>query len=354
MPRIQARIGLALFALLLAACLTAIGSPGAHAGESDSSVAPAGQTDLLMYQAIVDGVRNGARYYDAVAEAHRAAQHPLKPVSAVRLPVLAVVQAALPALLVDMLLLALCLGTMVAWVRRLRPELTGLVPVGLAGLLVLAGLWIDASPSLAAIHEVWAGPLIALSLALSRPGQWISAVALGLSAMLIRETAVLYVVIMAVIAWAEGARREALGWLGAIAIFAVTLAAHAHALSLVTGPLDFAAQDWSGFEGFGFYVKLATVSSGLEVLPQWLASLLLATALFGWLAWRDPTATRVLATLVGYAASIAVFARVDDAYAALITTPLLLVGLVLAVDGLRDLIAAASDTRRITVTRVIR
>jgi hypothetical protein len=46
--------------------------------------------------------------------------------------------------------------------------------------------------------------------------------------------------------------------------------------------------------------------------------------------------------------------RSDDFPWALITTPVLLVGIVFAVDGLRDLIVAARDTRRITVTRVIR
>ena len=51
---------------------------------------------------------------------------------------------------------------------------------------------------------------------------------------------------------------------------------------------------------------------------------------------------------------IAVCARSDHVYWVLMITPLLLLGLVFAVDGLRDLIVAAMDTRRITVTRIIR
>ena len=172
--------------------------------------------------------------------------------------------------------------------------------------------------------------------------------------MLIRETALLYVAIMAVFAWLEGERRETLGWLGAIGVFAVVLAAHAHAVSLVSGPLDRVSQGWSGLEGFGFYVRLATISSGLDILPQWLASLVLGTALFGWLAWRDTVATRALVVFAAYAALISLFARSDNFYWALMTTPVLLVGLVFALDGLRDLFAAARDTRRITVKRIIR
>ncbi|WP_380778680.1 hypothetical protein [Sphingomonas sp. R86520] len=362
MPNTQARIGLALFIVFLIACLSAIASPGPRpdvdSGAAASSIAsdapPAGQTELLLYQTIVAGVRSGSPYYTVAAEAQRSGHYPLKPFFAVRLPTLAVVEAALPPTLVNLLLLVLCIGTILAWVARLRPAMTGLVPLGAAGLLVIAGLYVNLDPSFVVFHEIWAGPLIALSLALRRPGHWLPAVAFGLSAMLIRETALLYVAIMAVMAWVEGERRETLGWLGAIAIFAGVLAAHAHAVSLISGPLDRASQGWSGLEGFGFYVRLATISSGLDIVPQWLASLLLGTSLFGWVAWRDATATRALAMFAGYAALISLFARSDNFYWALITTPVLLVGIVFAVDGLRDMIVAARDTRRITVTRVIR
>jgi hypothetical protein len=362
MPSAQARIGLVLFVVFLIACLSAIASPGPRPsvdGEvASTSVAadgpPPGQTDLLLYETIVAGIRGGSPYYAAAAETQRMGHYPLKPFFAVRLPTLAVIQAALPAILVNLLLLALCIGTILAWVARLRPETTGIVPLGAAGLLVVAGLYVNLDQSFVVFHEVWAGPLIALSLALRRPGHWLPAVALGLSAMLIRETALLYVAIMAVFAWVEGERRETLGWLAAIGVFAVVLAAHAHAVSLISGPLDRVSQGWTGLEGFGFYVRLATISSGLDILPQWLASLVLGTALFGWLAWRDAVATRALVVFAAYAALISLFARSDNFYWALMTTPVLLVGLVFAVDGLRDMIAAARDTRRITVTRVIR
>jgi hypothetical protein len=362
MPSAHARIGIVVLLVFLAACLSAITSPGPRpssaSGIAAGSVAadppPPGQTDLLLYQSIVAGIRGGSPYYTAAAEAQRMGHYPLKPFFAVRLPTLAVVEAALPPILMNLLLLGLCVGTILAWVARLRPAMTGLVPLGAAGLLAVAGLFVNLDPSFVVFHEVWAGPLIAVSLALRRPGHWLPAVAFGLSAMLIRETALLYVAIMALFAWLEGERRETLGWLGAIVIFAVVLAAHAHAVSLVSGPLDRVSQGWSGLEGFGFYVRLATISSGLDILPQWLASLVLGMALFGWLAWRDAVATRALVVFAAYAALISLFARSDNFYWALMTTPVLLVGLVFAVDGLRDMIAAARDTRRITVTRVIR
>ena len=90
------------------------------------------------------------------------------------------------------------------------------------------------------------------------------------------------------------------------------------------------------------------------MLPLALAAPLVGAALVGWAAWRDPLATRVLATLVAYGAVLAVAGRVDTFYWGLLTAPVLLVGLVFAPDALRDLWAAALDTRRITVTRMVR
>ena len=352
---VQARIVLALYGILLAACLTAVDSAGPRPSEPVVASAPAdGQTDLLLYQDIIAGVRQGGSYYDVAAQAQRMGHYPLKPFFTMRLPTLAVVQATLPPVLVRALLLLLCVGTVLAWAWRLRPAMTRPLPIAIVGMLAYAGLFVNLNPVHIVFHEIWAGPLIALSLALRRPGDWLSAVCLGLCAMLIRETAVLYAVVMAAAAWWEGQRREALGWLGSIAIFAVALAAHAHAVSLVAVPSDPTSPGWSGLQGFGFFVKLATISCALDFLPQWLASLLLGTSLLGWLAWRDSTGARALAVIAGYAAVIALFARSDNFYWALITTPMLLIGLAFSIDGVRDLVAAALDTRRITVTRVVR
>ena len=353
LSRVQARMAFALFVLMLIASLIAVGSPAPRA-DAGPEAAPFGQGRLLVDQSVVQGVRSGVPYYVAAAEAQRIAKLPLRPFVTVRLPTLAVVQASLPPLLVTLALLLLCIATIIAWTVRLRPALTGLAPIALVGMLVLIGLYMNFEPGLIVIHEIWAGPLIALSLALRRPGHWLTAVALGLSAMLLRETALLYVAIMALFAWAEGQRRETLGWLGAILVFAAVLAAHAHAVALVTGPLDRASQDWDGVQNLGFYVKLVMTSSGLDLVPGWAGSVALAAAVFGWLAWRDALATRARATLAGYALLIALLAPEEAQHAVFIAMPVLLVGIVFAADGLRDLITATRDTHRITVTRIIR
>ncbi len=209
-------------------------------------------------------------------------------------------------------------------------------------------------PDLAAFHEIWAGLLVALSLALRRPDNWVPAVAFAVAAVLIRETAGLYLVLMLVFAWLGGNRREALAWGLAIMVLAVVLALHAHAVAQVVRPLDPTSPGWSGHLGFGFFVRTMTISTALGIAPLWLAAPLVGLALFGWAAWRDELGLRVLTLLSCYAGVLAVFGRTDTFYWGLLVAPASLVGLAFVLDGLRDLIAAALDKRRITVTRMVR
>jgi hypothetical protein len=180
------------------------------------------------------------------------------------------------------------------------------------------------------------------------------AVAFGLVAVLIRETAGLYLALMAAIAWIEGDRREALGWAAAIGVLAVAVGLHAHAVAQVVRPLDPASPGWSGLLGFGFFVRTMTISTALGLAPLWLAAPLVGLAVFGWAAWRDPLGLRVLAVTAAYALVLALFGRTDTFYWGLLVAPTLLVGLAFALDGVRDLVVGALDRRRITVTRMVR
>jgi len=159
---------------------------------------------------------------------------------------------------------------------------------------------------------------------------------------------------MAVFAFAEGERREAIGWGMALALFGVALGAHAYAVAGVTGPSDPASPGWAGLLGFGFFVKAATLATGLQMFPLWAGALLAGLALFGWASWRDAAGLRMFAILAGYAVVISVFARLDTFYWALMIAPVFLLGLLFAPAGIRDLVRQALDKPRITVTRVSR
>ena len=353
LSRNKARLALLALILILAACLTALGTPRSDTGASAGGAAQE-MTDLALYERISAGVRGGDNYYVSAATALRAGHHSLQPFLTFRLPALAVVQAAIPDWATLAMLVALVLATGIAWAARLVASVRGVLPRLTVLLLIIASMIAFLQPELVAFHEIWAGLLIALSLALRRPGRWIEAVAIGLAAMLIRETAVLYVVVMALMAWFDGQRREALAWGMAILIFAAVLGVHAYAVAGVTGPLDIVSPSWFGLNGFGFFVDSLAASTALQILPLWAAALLVGLALFGWASWNDPLGLRMFALLVAYALAIGLFAQLDSFYWALMIAPVSLVGLVFVPDALRDLSVRALDRRRITVTRVTR
>lgn len=346
-----ARLTLALIALLLLATFLALDTP---ATSRDAVQRADSQTDIVLYDTIVEGMRHGGDYYTVAADALRSGNYPMKPFVTFRLPTLAAVQALLPAWATIALLWCLAIAVVVAWYARLKPAFARAPPRIVAMIMLAGGMVVFVQPALVAFHELWAGLLIALSLGVRKPGRWVEAAALGLAAMLIRETAALYVATMAVLALAEGERREALGWGAALGVLAVAVAVHAHAVTQVVQPLDPASPGWAGMLGFGYFVRTIAISTALAQAPLALAAPLVGLALAGWAAWRDPLALRAVTVFALYAVLLGIAGRVDTFYWGLLVAPTLLVGLAFVPDALRDLFTAAFDTRRITVRRVVR
>ena len=347
-----ARIGLGLLAVLLLATLLALGTPGPPPVSHDPARRADDQTDVVLYESIVDAVRHGGSYYPVTADALRSGDYPLRPFVTFRLPTLAMVQAALPRWAIATMLYALAAAVALAWFKRLSPAFVRAPPRIVAMALLAGGMMAFVQPDLAYFHEIWAGLLIALSLAIRRRDAWLPAVCFGLAAVLIRETAAPFLLLMAFFALLEGNRREMVAWIGALGVLAIALAAHAHAVAQVVRPLDPASPGWAGLLGFGFFVRTMTISTALGIAPLWLAAPLVGLSLFGWAAWRDELGLRMLALLSGYAAILAIAGRPDTFYWGLLVAPVSLVGLAFVPDGLRDLVTAALDTRRITVRRV--
>ncbi|MDB5696237.1 MAG: hypothetical protein JWN21_1780 [Sphingomonas bacterium] len=343
-----ARLALAALALLILLSWTALFS----ADPTAANPAPGEGGDLQLYAGIVEALRHGGSYYATTAEALRTNDYPLRPFVTFRLPTLAVVMASLPERLIAVLLYLLAAGTTLAWFTRFTGAMRRPVAIWFATILLAGGCVAAWQSDLAPFHEIWAGLLIALSLARYRSDRWLETVGWGLAAALIRETAALYLLVMLALAWRDGARREALGWVAALAALALVIAAHAWAVLQVVGPLDPASPGWAGLLGPGFVVRTWHASTALVLVPLAVAGPLIALALAGWTAWRDPIATRSAVTLAAYALLLGLAGRLDTFYWGLLTAPILLIGLAFVPDGLRDLFAAALDTRRIVVRRV--
>lgn len=349
----SARIVAAVLAVLLVGALASLSAPAPPAASGTGNSAD-DQRDVLLYEEIVDAMRHGGNYYEVAVTELRAGHYPLRPFFTVRLPGLARIQAALPQPLVIALLYALVVAVLAAWAMRFRTAFARWPGRAVAMTLLAGGLMAFVQADLWAFHEIWAGLLIALALAIRRPGRWIEAVAIALLAALIRETAALMLVVMAAMAWIEGEQREAMGWVAALGILALALAAHAWGVAQLVGPLDPQSPGWSGMLGPGFALHSVRAATALVLAPGWLAALLMVLALFGWSGWRDPLAHRVLVVMLGYGAVLALFARPDTFYWVLLIAPLALVGLALAPDALRDLARQARGTRRVVVTALNR
>lgn len=302
--------------------------------------------------AIMDHVRHGQPFYAAAIDALRENEQPLRPaLIAVPLPALPVALAALPPSLGDGLLVLLGLGVVIAWGRRWRPALHHPIAQGLALILAVAGLYPLVAWPMSVVPESWAALLIALSLVQRRPQATPTAIALGLAAMLLTPVALLHALVMLALAWQARARQEMLGWIIAIALFLLVLAAHAHALNMAVTAIDPAMGDILAIPSPAMLIAGIASAGAVGFLPLWLVLPLGVLAALGWVHWRLPVARRAGVTLAAYALAAAL---TGGAGFLLMLSPLLFLGLVFAPDTLRDLFVAVRARRRITVKRVVR
>lgn len=295
------------------------------------------KTDGALYGAIAARVAEGEGYYAAAVAEHRARGYPLRPFVTVRLPTLAWLLAGLGPFWAALLLNLLVVATITAAAMRLRESVATLPAQIAATACAAAGAILLAQADFVVWHEVWAGLLVALSLACRTERRFAASLACGLAAVAIRELAAPYLAVMAVVALLEGRRREALAWLGAIALAALGLALHARGVATHVRPDDLASPGWTRFGGWRLVLTMIRATSPLDFLPLPAAAVVVPLGLFGWAARGDPTGTRGILTLAGYCCAFSVVGRENNAYWGLLLSPLLFTGLAFAPASLRDL-----------------
>ena len=311
----------ALIAILAIACWSPAGAPAPKLRAS-----PAQHSDLQLYRDIIKGVEAGGDYYEVAAKEQRAAGYPLKPFYTFRLPTHATIYAAVGERAMIVIVWLLCAGLMIAWWFKLRP----LLPLPLLGasmFLMAGGLGGLLQPVTGLFHESWAAILLAMMIALRRSDRVWPAMVAGGAALMVRELALPMILAMGGLALIEKRWREAAGWALIVGLFGAYLAVHAHWVAGVVLPTDQPSQGWSRFLGAQFALKsIAKVTFGIR-LPDALAAGLIVLSLFGWASVRSGWALRAFLLLLGYGAMLALFARADTFYWALIAAPLSFVGL---------------------------
>ena len=326
--------------IALAAILIAVAWPIASSPRPAVRASSTEQSDLDLYRATIRRVAAGENYYAAAADGLRKGGYPLKPFLTFRLPTITVVQARTPAVMMAIVQALLALSVLLVWWWRLASGL-GLVPRVMAGVLIVAGTAGLLNPTAGLLHESWAGLLLALMIGLRRSGHAAAAIVAGALALAIRETALPMILAMAGLALLERRGKEALGWAAVLALFAAALAAHAAMVAAVVGPGDLASPGWSAMLGPRFALGALAAVSSASALPPALAAVLLSLSLFGWLSVATGWALRVSLLLLGYGAMLALFARPDTFYWALLAAPLSLAGLVFVPRAIAALVSAA-------------
>ena len=319
---------------ILAALLLAV--LGLVAGAAHERAAPtSGPTDLSLYAHAAAAAAHPSTYYAQVIAEQRREGYELKPFLVVRPPALSFLLAALRTeSLRRLAIVALALGSLAAWWARLGREGVASLPRAFDLIALATGALPAVAPQAPYLHEMWAGLLISLSLALRRQDRFALAVAAGLAAALIRELAAPYLVVMATTALFGRHWREAAAWALALALFAAALALHADLVDALVLPSDHASGGWLKLSGWPFVLHAAQWNAVLAVAPAWVTALAVPAALTGAANWTTSLGRRLAAVLVAYALAFTVVGRPENFYWGLMFTPLLPLGFARACRGL--------------------
>ncbi|MGA2952803.1 MAG: hypothetical protein ABSD80_11280 [Caulobacteraceae bacterium] len=325
--------------LALVAALFLLGLP-AGGGKPPASYGSKGPGDKDLYRAVIHRVHLGEPYPQAAVEEHRARGYPLRPFVVVRPPLLAVMISWAPNLIVPFVIeILLVLATVWAWAVRLRSSMSRPQSVAWAAVLVFTGAAAGLSGlGATTLHEVWAGLLIALSLALRTERRFAAAVALGFLAALIRELAMPYLAVMVGFAVIERRWREAAAFAAALAASGLALWFHAQAINALVTSHDLASPGWVRFGGWEFVLQASFWNAIGAALGPWARALLVPVALVGAYAWPD---RRLVTLLAGYIAAFMVVGRSENFYWGLLIAPLIGVSLALAPGAFGDLFVTA-------------
>ena len=347
----------ALLALLIAAALVPLEPPGGRAALVDpAQAAAAGQgddQDLALYEAAAAKVAAGQSYYRFIVAEQRARDYPVRPAITVRLPTLAYLMAGLD--LVHMraaAALALMLATVAAWWRRLGEEPGegegggGLRRVATA--LVFVGASLAINRHYLSLHELWAGLLLSLAMALYRRAperRWLGAFACVALALFIRELVLPFALLLAASAAWRRDWRELAAWAALVAVFFAALAVHVSIVSAQILPSDRPGFDWLAWRGLSGWLGNVVQSGNLRFLPHGLAGPLVVAMTLGWAGWRTPVGALTFLVTAGYAVAFMIAGRWDNFYWGALIVPLLTPGLAFAPRALASLVAAAQLNR---------
>jgi hypothetical protein len=299
--------------------------------------------DLRLYRIIAERVGKGDNYYVAATQEQRANDYPVNPGLTVRLPTLAFATAWLGLSGMFALEVALFCAMMLAMLSRLSTEPGAQTFKPMALTLLLLGIAAGLSRDYVVLHEIWAGLLVAFSLALHRPaqGKWLAALMVAAAALAVRELVLPYVLLMAAVALWHRRWREGAAWTALAAVFLGALAVHLHFAEAQILPSDPPSPSWVVMGGFNALAYKVINSTMLSLLPVSIAGPIVVLCLFGWTSWRSPLGDFAALLTLGYALAFMIAGRSNNFYWGVVITPILFMGAAFLRMGLPSLWRAA-------------
>ena len=337
----QARLVLAVFAMFIVWGIVCCDK----SSRSQQVISNTNRADVQLYRSIVRRVHTGEGYYEVVGSELRARNYATRPFFNWRLPTLALFLGKLTTPEIGKwTLTALASVTLVAWLLILTKE-HGFHTTLLGGWILLGTLVSCFTDEAFLFHELWAGVLIALSIAAHARNRALS-VALGLLALSIRELSLPFALVMLIIAYREKHHREAIAWLLGIVAFFLYLTVHATTVSTFFIDADRANATWLQFGGLSFVLTTTKWTLLTFVSPWWIDVFLLPLAFIGLAGWWGPVGTRVALTMGLYTLAWLIVGRSDNYYWGLMCAPLIPLGLLHAPRSVAELLRTAVGTRK--------
>ena len=307
---------------------------------------PGATTDADLFEAMVQGVRDGGSYYDVTHKALRDRGYPSRSLFNWRTPALTCMLATIPGptwgkgLLA--VLAALTFGMLFSDLARTSGTSSALV----GGIALIGSLaWcLGEKPYL--FTDTWSGVLIALSIVLLARGRVGSGVLAGFLALGFRELAMPYVLGSFGYAAINRRRGEAIAWALAIGLYAILMTLHAHqVISRLTQADQTIPGGWIRFGGIRFVLITSQMNFFLMPLPLFATSCYLSVALLGLYRSRTDLGHRAGAILGLYLVAFSLVGAPFNFYWGLITAPLIAVGFTQGIAILPKLIDSALPRR---------
>jgi len=339
-PQLAARLMLlGVVLILLASLIAPIEKASRPAGQAGSvgtgTAASAGNErdpDLALYDRIIARVARGEPYYSAAVDEQRRGNYPVRPGPAVRLPTLAYLEALLGASGSWIAAMLLFTATLLAWWQRFGAEPGGLAHRRMAVALLVPGAALILNPRYLVVHETWAGMLLLLSLGLHRAGngegrRWVAALVAAALALMIRELALPYVLLMAATALSRQQWREAAAWSALAIAFVGLLVIHVGLIAPHVTAADPPSSSWVAMRGLQGWLGNIAMSSSLHFLPGELAGPLVTLMLLGWAGWRSAAGEFATLLYLGYGLLFMIVGRNDNFYWGALVAPGMFMGL---------------------------